>query len=83
MDDLREILKYQYIYLKKITVKRHGGIWYPSKKLEKVKQKYQNQSCQNYLKRDKNTRVYCNCSKGVFLLYGLFSDRKVERVMNF
>ena len=38
-----------YVPCEKITVKHHGGIWIQAKRMEKVKQKHQNQRCQNYL----------------------------------
>ena len=66
-----------YVPCEKITVKHHGGMWYQSKKWKNGKQKYQKQHCQNYLKCSKKTRVFCNCSKGLFLRSGCFVDHKV------
>ena len=72
-----------YVPCERITVKHHGGMRDPSKKKEKVKQKYQKQRCQNYSKCGKKTGVYCKCSKDLFLCSGCFADHKVERVTNF
>ena len=39
-----------YVPCEKITLKQHDGMWNPSKKRKRVKQKYQKQSCHKYSK---------------------------------
>ena len=72
-----------YVPCEQIVVKHHGRMWDPSRKSKEVKQKYQKQRCQNNSKCSKKTRVYCKCSKGLFLCSGCFTDNKVEKVANF
>ena len=58
-----------------VSLKPFRGRWCAkAKKFQRVKAKYQQQRCQNFVECRKQVRTYCKCSNGLFLCVACFAQ---------